>query len=233
LTRDSSGADLPGEFIKTIRDTIDAISKTESQLRTERDKILTLQARVGQLKADTINILDVQKQEITQRRQAVFRLVLTLLSVMGVVLCLTIVRTANSRQLNLNKWSRYVATAGRIGVGLFIGALGVGIGFGLQNVVNNFVSGLILLFERPIKVGDVVEIDGTLGVAYGTDPQRDLHLRSIDKGIKLKEETGPRFPWQVSGEFTVETVAVLYALEFSPDHSNMIKLHGSLAEGLI
>jgi hypothetical protein len=46
---------------------------------------------------------------------------------------------------------------------LALSSLGVGIGFGLQNVVNNFVSGLILMFERPIQPGDVVEITGTTG----------------------------------------------------------------------
>jgi len=41
---------------------------------------------------------------------------------------------------------------------ILAGAFGVGVGFGMQNIINNFVSGLILLFERPIQVGDVVQI---------------------------------------------------------------------------
>jgi potassium efflux system protein len=46
---------------------------------------------------------------------------------------------------------------------IVLGALGVGIGFGLQTLVNNLVSGLIIAFEKPVNVGDIVDIDGQSG----------------------------------------------------------------------
>jgi small-conductance mechanosensitive channel len=55
---------------------------------------------------------------------------------------------------------------------LVFGALGVGIGFGLQNVVNNFVSGVVLMFERPIQPGDVVDAGGISGTV------REIRLRA-------------------------------------------------------
>jgi small-conductance mechanosensitive channel len=47
--------------------------------------------------------------------------------------------------------------------GFLVGALGIGIGFGLQNVVLNFIAGLILTFENPIHIGDVIEVDQYMG----------------------------------------------------------------------
>ena len=62
----------------------------------------------------------------------------------------------------------FVVGLGVLGVDLtkasvLLGAFGVGLGFGLQSVVNNFVSGLILLFERPVHVGDIVEVGDLQG----------------------------------------------------------------------
>jgi len=51
------------------------------------------------------------------------------------------------------------------------GGLGIGVGFGLQNITNNFISGLIILFERPIKVGDRIDVGGVTGDVVDISPR--------------------------------------------------------------
>ena len=55
---------------------------------------------------------------------------------------------------------------------IVLGALGVGVGLGLQNIVNNLVSGVILIFESPFQIGDYIELNGKKGIV------RDMGIRS-------------------------------------------------------
>ncbi|MGM0397231.1 MAG: mechanosensitive ion channel family protein [Bacillota bacterium] len=78
-------------------------------------------------------------------------------------------------QFTFNRLFHYVImiiailmTASAVGIQLsaltvFAGVLGVGVGFGLQNITSNFISGIILLFERPIKIGDRIIVEDIVG----------------------------------------------------------------------
>jgi potassium-dependent mechanosensitive channel len=84
-------------------------------------------------------------------------------------------------------------------------ALGVGIGFGLQEIVANFISGLIILFERPIRVGDIVTVGDTDGVVTRIQI-RATTIRNWDKKELLVPNkefiTGRLLNWSLSDKVT-------------------------------
>ncbi len=104
---------------------------------------------------------------------------------------------------------------------ILAGALGVGVGFGLQNVVNNFVSGLILLFERPIQVGDVVKINQIsgevkrIGIRSSTVRTGDGAEVIVPNASLIAE---PVTNWTLSDRSRKVTVNVRVAYDSDPAH---------------
>ena len=92
-----------------------------------------------------------------------------------------------------------------------VAALGVGIGFGLQEIVANFISGLIILFERPVRVGDVVTIGDTTGVVTNIQI-RATTIRNWDKQELLVPNkefiTGRLLNWSLTDPLNRLTVPV-------------------------
>ncbi len=64
----------------------------------------------------------------------------------------------------------------------FAGALGIGLGFGLQTIFNNYISGFILMISRNLKVGDIIELEGNAGMAIG-NTSRIIYGRVTDINI--------------------------------------------------
>ena len=121
---------------------------------------------------------------------------------------------------------------------VIIGALGVGIGFGLQNIVNNFASGLILLFERSIKVGDVVVVNGTWGTvkhmglratiiqtfanAEMIVPNSDLVSSTVNNWTMTNRRT--RFTVKIGVAYGTDPELVKKVLlKIAEEHSNVLK----------
>ncbi|MFN6943606.1 MAG: mechanosensitive ion channel family protein [Cytophagaceae bacterium] len=123
-------------------------------------------------------------------------------------------------------------------LGLMAGALGVGIGFGLQNITNNFVSGLIILFERPIKIGDRIEVGNINGdvvaiAARATTvitndniaiiiPNSEFISKSVTNWSHSDKKTRFKFPVGVHYKEDPEVVRRLL-LEVAAEHPGVLK----------
>jgi len=107
-----------------------------------------------------------------------------------------------------------------------VAALGVGIGFGLQEIVANFISGLIILFERPIRVGDIVTVGDTDGVVTKIRI-RATTIRNWDRKELLVPNkefiTGRLLNWSLSDQVPrlMVVVGVAYGTDVEQAHALM------------
>ena len=112
-----------------------------------------------------------------------------------------------------------------------IAALGVGIGFGLQEIIANFISGLILLFERPIRIGDIVTVGDTSGVVTKIRI-RSTTIRNWDQQELLVPNkefiTGRLLNWTLSDP--VARIVVNVGVAYGSDVGKALKILLSVAE---
>ncbi|RPI16411.1 MAG: mechanosensitive ion channel protein MscS, partial [Lysobacterales bacterium] len=105
---------------------------------------------------------------------------------------------------------------------LIFGALSVGIGFGLQDVVRNFVAGLILMFERPVQPGDVVELAGMpatvreIGLRATTVATFDGASVIVPNGLLLADKI---FNWSIAGNSRRIHVNISTGYEVAPQQT--------------
>jgi potassium efflux system protein len=112
-----------------------------------------------------------------------------------------------------------------------VAALGVGIGFGLQEIVANFISGLIILFERPVRVGDIVTVGDTDGVVTKIQI-RATTIRNWDRKELLVPNkefvTGRLLNWSLSDQMT--RVVVVVGVAYGSDVDRALELMRAAAQ---
>jgi potassium efflux system protein len=127
------------------------------------------------------------------------------------------------------------SVAGRLGltwqqVQWLVAALGVGIGFGLQEIVANFISGLIILFERPIRVGDTVTVGENTGVVTRIEI-RATTIRTLDQRELLVPNkqliTSEVINWTLSDQ--VNRAEILISVDYGSDTETALRILGEVA----
>ncbi len=108
---------------------------------------------------------------------------------------------------------------------LMAGALGLGIGFGLQTVISNFISGLILVFERPILPGDTVEVNNLLGTVNRIGV-RSSNIRTFDGAEVIVPNNNlvanDLINWTLSDN--VKRVEILIGTTYGSDPNEVLKI---------
>jgi len=103
---------------------------------------------------------------------------------------------------------------------IILGALGVGIGLGLQNIVNNLVSGIVLIFERPLEVGDSIEVKDKKGIV------KEIGLRSTklisDEGAEIIIPNGDFLSEHVINWTLTNNFVRLELVIYVPAQSDMV-----------
>jgi potassium efflux system protein len=105
-------------------------------------------------------------------------------------------------------------------IGMVLAALGVGLGFGLQEIVSNFVCGIILLLERPIRVGDIVTVSGTTGKVDRIHIRATTIINGDNQSMIVPNRafvTGDLVNWTLRDKVIRVTVRVKVAHGTDPD----------------
>jgi small-conductance mechanosensitive channel len=115
-------------------------------------------------------------------------------------------------------------------IGVVLAALGVGLGFGLQEIVSNFVCGIILLLERPIRIGDVVTVAGTTGKVDRINIRATTIVNGDNQSMIVPNRefiTGNLVNWTLKDK--ILRVAIKLSVAYGTDPDRVVNLLLSIA----